>query len=147
MTHVDMTRTNRGFSLLRFADADGAACSIQDSSLAEEACVWLGRDGADHQVRMHLTQDMARILVGHIRSDVRESLHFLDRYGSKCVVNPSEPGMHSMEVGIVLDFEGRDQRPMRLTSREKDVLIPILSRFADQGSISGIADGDGSHTS
>lgn len=36
--------TNRGFALVKFADANGKACSLQKSSLATDDCVWLGCD-------------------------------------------------------------------------------------------------------
>ena len=36
--------TNRGFSILRFVDRYGEKCSLQESSLANESCIWLGID-------------------------------------------------------------------------------------------------------
>lgn len=56
-------RTARGFPLMNFVDKYGQQCSIQDSSLATDACCWLGVDvdieGAEVNKRMHLTREMA----------------------------------------------------------------------------------------
>lgn len=51
--------TDRGFGLIEFRDRYDGLVSIQMSSLATEACVWLG----SLPNRAHLTQDMARKLV------------------------------------------------------------------------------------
>ena len=48
--------TQRGFRYIRFDDRYGSKCSLQESSLATEHCIWLGVNGVS---RMHLTQDMA----------------------------------------------------------------------------------------
>lgn len=37
-----LTKTNRGFSIAKFADRNGVECSIQKSSIATEDCIWLG---------------------------------------------------------------------------------------------------------
>jgi len=134
---MGIEKTPRGFSMMRFVDAEGRPCSIQDSSLAEEACLWLGRDGADHQVRMHLTQDMAERLVERLLHDACPDLDFLDRYGSRCVVRPSTDGKSTLEAGIVMDFEGRGQEPMLLSTAETTLLVPMLSTFVEKGSIAG----------
>jgi hypothetical protein len=42
--------TQRGWPLGKFTDRYGAGCSIQDSSLATEDCIWLGVDDADPKV-------------------------------------------------------------------------------------------------
>lgn len=66
-------QTDRGFARGDFVDRYHQKCSIQDSSLAAEAAVWLGVDfgipkkpGEEGKEkihnRMHLTQDMAREL-------------------------------------------------------------------------------------
>lgn len=61
---------DRGFFKGGFKDRYGADCSIQESSLATEACIWLGCDhetvdaqGRPCGARMHLTQAMARDLI------------------------------------------------------------------------------------
>lgn len=42
--------TNRGFTLIEFEDRNGIACSLQDSSIATEPCIWLGSLDADPQI-------------------------------------------------------------------------------------------------
>ena len=37
-------KTARGFRGFAFADSYGAVCSLQESSIATESCVWLGLD-------------------------------------------------------------------------------------------------------
>lgn len=74
--------TCRGYPIGRFRDQYGKGCSIQDSSLATEACVWVGIDNPKVKVlvpgkswqdfpvpeealiesRMHLTIDQAILL-------------------------------------------------------------------------------------
>ncbi len=64
--------TERGFRYAEFIDRYGSQCSIQESSLATEAAIWLGVDvpfpefrphGPVDSTRMHLTQEMARDLI------------------------------------------------------------------------------------
>ena len=50
---------DRGFSGGHFLDRYRNDCSIQESSLATERCIWLGV----HENRMHLTQTMAAELI------------------------------------------------------------------------------------
>lgn len=60
---MTFSKTERGFSLFEFTDRYGQKCSLQESSLAEEACAWCGVDvdlnGKEVNNRMHLTQEMA----------------------------------------------------------------------------------------
>jgi len=59
--------TERGFSRDEFADLYGQKCSLQDSSLATQAAIWLGVDvdleGKEVNNRMHLSQNMVRQLL------------------------------------------------------------------------------------
>lgn len=58
--------TNRGFALRQFVDLYGSKCSIQDSSLATDAAIWLGVDehfSRDGGGRMHLSCGMAAALI------------------------------------------------------------------------------------
>ena len=54
--------TSRGFAVARALDRYGTPFSVQDSSLAEEACIWLGSDG-DEPCRAHLTQEQVAALL------------------------------------------------------------------------------------
>ncbi len=41
---MDIVQTQRGFSKGSFSDYNSINCSIQESSLATEDCIWLGID-------------------------------------------------------------------------------------------------------
>ncbi|MDY6957848.1 MAG: hypothetical protein SVK08_01690 [Halobacteriota archaeon] len=76
----ERTKTQRGFTLIKFKDKYGASCSIQKSSLATEDAIWFGIDDPDPKIceqnvgwkpydipkevllttHMHLTQDQVR---------------------------------------------------------------------------------------
>jgi len=76
-TVLERSKTARGFGLIEFADRYGQHCSLQDSSLATEAAIWLGVDNTGPNIkggpneqynepvnaRMHLTQDMVKQLL------------------------------------------------------------------------------------
>ena len=64
---IVLSPTQRGFQRADFTDRYDAKCSIQKSSLAFEDCIWLGVN--EH--RMHLTQDMAKALIPHLRRFVK----------------------------------------------------------------------------
>lgn len=63
--------SDRGFVRGEFKDRNGDACSIQESSLATEDCIWLGLNheqthhvtGEPCGARMHLTKEMAADLI------------------------------------------------------------------------------------
>ena len=59
---IALRNTDRGFSRGEFWDRYNRPCSIQESSLATEQCIWLGCDEGN-SVRMHLTQAMAAELI------------------------------------------------------------------------------------
>lgn len=67
---IMLKTTQRGFLRGEFVDRYGEKCSIQESSIADEFCIWLGcehetkaRDGEPVGARMHLTQELARDLI------------------------------------------------------------------------------------
>ena len=67
---IEFRQTERGFTRGEFKDRYGAACSIQESSLASEPAIWLGCDhetvdraGMPCGARMHLTQELAAKLI------------------------------------------------------------------------------------
>lgn len=82
--------TQRGFNLIRFKDAQGADCSLQKSSSAQESKIWLGTDDADPKVlvkhegwcsvqmpsdvlyntRMHLTREQVADLLPYLTNFV-----------------------------------------------------------------------------
>ena len=75
-TELIKDKTIRGFGIITFMDRYEQDCSLQDSSLATEAAIWLGVDNTGRQiegpkgqrnedvgVRMHLTQAMVKQLL------------------------------------------------------------------------------------
>lgn len=65
---IVLKENSRGFMVGTFIDRYQAKCSIQESSLATEDCIWLGVDSDPHNVdvswgRMHLTQEMVQALL------------------------------------------------------------------------------------
>ena len=67
---IVLEKTARGFLRGEFEDRYGEKCSIQESSIASEFCIWLGcehetkaRDGEPVGARMHLTQARAAELL------------------------------------------------------------------------------------
>ena len=70
---IAFDRTGRGFSVGTFFDRYRQECSVQDSSLATECCIWLGVDrnippayggeGKEVNARMHLTRELAANLM------------------------------------------------------------------------------------
>ena len=59
--------TQRGFLRGEWIDRYETRCSVQESSLATEPCIWLGVDDK----RMHLTVDMVSALLPQLQ-------HFTD---------------------------------------------------------------------
>lgn len=83
--------TERGFTRADFVDRYGVECSIQDSSLATEDCIWLGcNEGVHHHVtgeclaRMHLTREMAEQLIPLLQ-------HFVEHGHLPPAPPPGEP--------------------------------------------------------
>lgn len=146
---MDIQENERGFSVSSFTDAAGHRCSIQDSSLATEACIWFGvdtmSDGWEGR-RMHLTQGMAtqvaatlhRIATLDANSDQHEqSATFEDRYGCTCTVSSIGPVEGAIaRVGVTMARDGSSSAPMHLTARQiEEVMVPLLA-FIDNGTIS-----------
>jgi len=53
-------KTERGFGVLEFDDQHGTECSVQDSSLATDDCIWLGSNdiGLKHFTKEFGWQDI-----------------------------------------------------------------------------------------
>jgi hypothetical protein len=90
---MKMGTTSRGFARMEFTDRNGVTCSLQQSSLAFEACVWFGCNdiglkrftpggpgwedialaddprGVCHiaNTRMHLSRDQVAALLPHLQ--------------------------------------------------------------------------------
>ena len=64
---LDFQPTPRGFPRAEFRDRQGGKCSIQESSLAGEDCIWLGMDEGTHVdgeclARMHLNREQSGVI-------------------------------------------------------------------------------------
>lgn len=65
-----LEHTDRGFEIILFLDRYNASCSLQQSSLATEAAIWLGVNQPAQQVgdcRMHLTRPHVHALVATLQ--------------------------------------------------------------------------------
>jgi hypothetical protein len=89
---MEMKETSRGFRYYEFIDRYGIKCSLQESSLAEEAAIWLGCDDGNPRVcvpnegwksvevpegtlmdtRMHLTVEQAKELIPLLKYFVKK---------------------------------------------------------------------------
>jgi hypothetical protein len=66
---------DRGFLRGEFVDCCGEKCSIQESSMATEPCIWLGCEhetvdevsGQKCGARMHLTRELVAALLPHLQ--------------------------------------------------------------------------------
>lgn len=70
--------TQRGFWYITFMDRTGAKCSLQESSVATEPCIWLGvdKDPKGNLVeygRMHLTIQDAKMLVKKLNKFINDN--------------------------------------------------------------------------
>lgn len=75
---IKLNKTDRGFKIGEFIDKYGQKCSIQESSLASEPCIWLGMETGNHDgrtggcmSRMHLTREMAAELIPLLENFVK----------------------------------------------------------------------------
>lgn len=59
--------TPRKLPIVEFADADGAACALEQSADQSRACVWFG---PDDERRMRLTREVAAALLPYLREFV-----------------------------------------------------------------------------
>ena len=62
----NITKTERDFALIEFKDLNNVDCSLQQSSLADYQCIWLGTDTNTGINRMHLTRDMVESLLPYL---------------------------------------------------------------------------------
>ena len=77
---LDKSKTERGFTLIKFKDRYNQPCTLQESSLATEKCIWLGvhseidLNTGEHlgpNQRMHLTQEQVKELLPLLKKFVK----------------------------------------------------------------------------
>jgi len=143
--YMNIERSPHGYSLVHFIDAVGSDCSLQDSSLASEACCWFGvcRSPAprrDEMTRMHLTVEMTRQVARAMRAALEgvpfENAEFVDRYGSTCIVAASKDARAVIRIGVTKGFHGNNGMPMHLDADGIRRLMPFLLGFLAGGSVS-----------
>jgi hypothetical protein len=105
---MEFRTTKRGFLVGEFLDRYGKECSIQESSFADEDCIWLGVDNdaegnAIANGRMHLTQAQARDLIPVLRHFARTGGLGIDDAYEKFVVGAWVRGVGERNHGV----EGR----------------------------------------
>jgi len=110
---MEFKQTRKGLMRAEFRDRYGALCSIQESSIPGEDCIWLGVDvdieGEEiRNGRMHLTRDMALELIPILR-------HFARRgtVGSDPKDDPYHVG--AWVVGVGEDNRGVEGRVVQST--------------------------------
>lgn len=78
-TELKRDKNTRGFGVITFSDLYEQECSLQDSSLATEAAIWIGVDNTGAHIhgpngtpnehvkaRMHLSQSMVKQLLPYL---------------------------------------------------------------------------------
>lgn len=99
-------KTQRGFDIAKFIDVNGHTCSIQKSSVATDALIWLGVDTPNPQV---LHTDAKRL---GIETDATEGW-----------------------IPYPLPDEVHVSTRMHLNRQQVAYLIPALQRFVDTGEL------------
>lgn len=114
---MEFKATRRGHLRADFQDRYGALCSIQESSIPGEECLWLGVDvnfeGEEIRWgRMHLTQEMARQLIPILRHFARRGSLGMDTIEDPYYIGAWVVGVGENNRGI----EGRivEARPGRV---------------------------------
>lgn len=103
---ITLHRTNRGWAVIQFEDRYGAACSIQESSLATERAIWFGVNEADPKI-------MARDAAAHgVKTD-------------------QTTGWVPYPVPEAVLMTTR----MHLTQDQVKELLPVLQYFAEHGKL------------
>lgn len=69
---IKIEETGRGFGQGYFVDRNGMACTIQESSIATEPCIWLGISPDQMQLTLENAADLIPLLqrfveTGYIR--------------------------------------------------------------------------------
>lgn len=103
---MKITKTNRGFDLAEFTDRNGAACTLQKSSIATEDCIWLGVEDADPKI-MAVDAPAAGV-------ETNESTGWVP---------------YPIPDAVFLTTR------MHLNRRQVKALLPMLQKFAESGDI------------
>ena len=98
--------TERGFALMQFKDRYGSECSLQESSLATESCIWFGVDKPSPHI---LVSDAKRLGLPY----------------------EGESGWCAFKIPSEVSITTR----MHLTQDQVKELLPHLIRFSETGEL------------
>jgi hypothetical protein len=73
---LDKTRTGRGFDIISFEDRYDHKCSIQESSIATEDCIWFGIDDPNPQIMASLVMEGG---TGWVKYPIPDDVHIQTR--------------------------------------------------------------------
>ena len=105
---MNIEKTERGFSILKFTDRYGNKCSLQKSSLATEDAIWFGVDDANPQI---MASDAHKLGIPTL----------------------SNNGWVKFDIPKEVLLSTR----MHLTQEQVIELLPILQKFAETGELTG----------
>lgn len=145
---METTRTQRGFAIAHFDDANGLRCTVQDSSVASAAMMWFGPAGLDAKTgasRMHLTENMAKVIVSAMTTFLQggtmaNHTGFGDAGDCDCSFGMSDAG--GFELRIHDDERGTPSWTMSFDRATVEDVLPALRAFVSSGSIAGEIDED-----
>jgi hypothetical protein len=87
---MEVTRTARGFEIVRFADIYGEPCTLQESSLGDRHAIWLG--AGDN--RAHIDAKLFEQLLPHIN-------RMLDRHTATAeALEAMREARYALEAGV-----------------------------------------------
>lgn len=110
MAKIKVRKTERGFRRGEFTDRYGLKCSIQESSLATGACIWLGVDDANPQI---MSSDATRMGL------------------RKRTFDENDNGWVKYEIPQEVLLSTR----MHLTVDQVKALLPLLQKFVETGDL------------
>lgn len=111
---MELNLNERGFPTGYFEDKNGTKCSIQESSIATERCIWLGIHEANPQI---MTSDAIKIGAITMEQAVR--------------LREKGEGWTPFHVPSEVLISTR----MHLTQEQVAELLPILQRFVETGEL------------
>lgn len=130
---IEHGKTERGFTIMEFKDHGGLASSLQDSSLATDDAVWLGR-GSD---RMHLNRAGVNAILPYLDLYLEETdfplARFTDLYGDECEAYTQDDILNIGTLGGIMTLDREQVRTLR----------PLLTHFTETGFLPQPAPADG----
>lgn len=104
---ITESKTARGFKLMSFVDRNNEICSIQESSIATESCIWIGVDDPNPRI---MCSDARKLGLRDMKEDPEENV-----------------GWCPFDVPKEVLMSTR----MHLTVEQVKALLPILTKFVE----------------